>query len=242
MIDITPVPNVFSVGPLAIHSYGIAYAMGLAGAYVVTSREARARGLDARLLSSAMIVVAVAAPACSAETVLIETDCGRPVVLDDVARDSLLFAAIAVANAGPIQIAIPRPLELVAVLLVGFVAGAWVDRVCRRPIMVAADLGRAILLGSIPVAAVAGVLGLGQLFVVAFLAAFMSMFFDSADRAFLPTIVERDELAAEFTAFGIAGALIQILTAPIAIAAAAQSFVASGALIRSIQRPEFQTG
>jgi Na+/melibiose symporter-like transporter len=100
------------------------------------------------------------------------------------------------------------------------------------------------------VAALAGVLGLGQLYAVAFLAAILSTFFDAADRAFLPTIVERDELiaansaltasasAAEFSAFGIGGILVQLFTAPIAIAVDALSFVASAVLLGSIHRPE----
>jgi Na+/melibiose symporter-like transporter len=167
-----------------------------------------------------------------------------------VTRYALPFAAISVANAGPIEISILRSLELVGVLLVGFAAGAWVDRVRRRPIMVAADFGRAILLGSVPLAAVAGVLGLGHLYAVAFFAAILSTFFDSADRAFLPSIVERDDLvqansaltassaAAEFSAFGVAGVLVQVFTAPIAIAVDAVSFVVSGLLIRSIRRAE----
>jgi MFS family permease len=167
-----------------------------------------------------------------------------------VTRYALPFAAIAVANAGPAQIAVLRALELIGVLLVGLAAGAWVDRLRRRPIMVAADLGRAVLLGSIPLAALAGVLGLGQLFAVAFLAAILSTFFDAADRAFLPGIVERDELiaansaltasasAAEFSAFGIGGILVQLFTAPFAIALDAASFVASAVLIGSIHRPE----
>ena len=167
-----------------------------------------------------------------------------------VTRYALPFAAIAVANAGPIQIAVLRALELIGVLVVGLVAGAWVDRLRRRPMMIVADLGRAVLLGSIPVAALAGVLGLGQLYAVAFLAAILSTFFDAADRAFLPTIVERDELiaansaltasasAAEFSAFGIGGILVQLFTAPIAIAVDALSFVASAVLLGSIHRSE----
>jgi MFS family permease len=167
-----------------------------------------------------------------------------------VTRYALPFAAIEVASAGPFQIAVLRALDLVGVLLVGLVAGAWVDRLRRRPIMVVADLGRAVLLGSIPVAAIAGVLSLAQLFAVAFLAAILSTFFDSADRAFLPTIVERDELisansaltasasAAEFSAFGVSGVLVQLFSAPIAIAVDAASFVASALFIGSIRRPE----
>ena len=61
MIDITPSPIAFSIGPLAVHWYGIAYAVGLAAVYLVVSREARWRGLDVQLLTNAMIVVAIAA-------------------------------------------------------------------------------------------------------------------------------------------------------------------------------------
>ncbi len=61
MIDLTPSPIAFSIGPLAVHWYGIAYAVGLAVAYLVIAHEARRLGLDARLLPNAMIVVAAAA-------------------------------------------------------------------------------------------------------------------------------------------------------------------------------------
>jgi phosphatidylglycerol:prolipoprotein diacylglycerol transferase len=61
VIDLTPDPIAFSIGPLAVHWYGIAYAVGLAAAYLVISREARWRGLDAGLLGSGMIAVAAAA-------------------------------------------------------------------------------------------------------------------------------------------------------------------------------------
>ncbi len=61
MIDITPSPIAFSIGPIAVHWYGIAYAVGLAAAYLVISREARWRKLDVGLLPNAMIAVAIAA-------------------------------------------------------------------------------------------------------------------------------------------------------------------------------------
>ena len=61
MIDLTPSPIAFAIGPLAVHWYGIAYAVGLAAAYLVISREARWRGLDVELLTNAMILVAAAA-------------------------------------------------------------------------------------------------------------------------------------------------------------------------------------
>jgi MFS family permease len=167
-----------------------------------------------------------------------------------ITRTALPLAAIYLLEAGPIEISALRSLELVGWLLVGLVAGAWVDRLRRRPIMILADLGRALLLGSIPVAAIAGVLTLAQLIIVAFLAAMLSTFFNSASTAYLPTIVARGRLiaansalsasasAAEFTGFALSGFLIQILTAPIAIAIDAISFVVSALLLGTIRRRE----
>jgi phosphatidylglycerol:prolipoprotein diacylglycerol transferase len=61
VIDFTPTAIAFSIGPIAVHWYGIAYAVGLAVAYLVIAHEARWQGLDVRILPNAMIVVAVAA-------------------------------------------------------------------------------------------------------------------------------------------------------------------------------------
>ena len=167
-----------------------------------------------------------------------------------VTRIALPFVAIETLRAGPIEIAALRAVDLVAALLVGFVAGAWVDRLRRRPVMIWADLGRAVLLGSIPVAAVGGWLTLAQVLLVSSLAAVLTTFFDVADKAYLPTIVSRAELvrangalaatssAVEFLAFGAAGFLVKLLTAPIAIAVDACSFIVSAAFLGGIRRPE----
>ena len=167
-----------------------------------------------------------------------------------VTRTALPFAAILTLGAGPIEIATLRALQLIPGLLVGLFAGAWVDRLRRRPIMIVADLGRAVLLGSIPVAAVAGVLRLEQLYLVAFLASGLTTFFDVADRAYLPTVVRHDQLVpansaltasasvAEFSAFGISGFLIQLFSAPLTIALDAVSFLVSALFLGSIRRAE----
>lgn len=167
-----------------------------------------------------------------------------------VTRIALPLAAILVLGAGALEVAILRSLELGATLLVGLVAGAWVDRLRRRPVLIWADLGRAALLGSVPVAFALGVLTFWQLLAVSGLAAILTTFFDSADNAYLPTIVQREHLvdangalaasgsASEFMAFGISGFLVQVLTAPIAIAVDALSFVASALLLGSIRHEE----
>ena len=167
-----------------------------------------------------------------------------------VTRTALPFAAILVLNAGPLEIAAIRSCEIVGGLVVGLVAGAWVDRLRRRPVMIVADLGQAACLGSIPVAAVGGVLTMPQLIIVALLASALSTFHDVADSAYLPTVVERDQLVAansalrgsssvaEVSAFSLGGVLVQLLTAPIAIALDAVSFVVSAIVLGTIRKPE----
>lgn len=167
-----------------------------------------------------------------------------------ITRTALPLAAILVLGAGALEVSLLRGLEIGAGLVFGLVAGVWVDRLRRRPIMIVADLGRAVLLGSVPVAAYANALTLPHLLVVAFLAAILTIFFDVADRAYLPTLVAPERLVAanssltatmsvaEFAGFGISGFLIQLLTAPIAIAIDAVSFVVSALLIREIRAPE----
>ena len=167
-----------------------------------------------------------------------------------ITRTALPFAAIIVLDAGAGEIAAIRSAELIAALIVGLVAGAWVDRLRRRPIMIWADLGRAILLGSIPVTAVLGFLGMPQLLIVSFGAAVLSTFYDVADNAYLPTVVSRKKLVsansaltatgsvAEFSAFGIGGFLIEVFTAPIAIAIDAVTFVFSALLLGTIRKKE----
>jgi MFS family permease len=167
-----------------------------------------------------------------------------------ITRMALPLAAILVLGSGAVEVAILRGLELGATLLFGLVAGAWVDRLRRRPVLIWADLGRAALLGSIPVAFALGVLTYWQLLIVSGLAAILTTFFDAADSAYLPTIVDRERLvdanaalaasgsAAEFMAFGISGFLVQLFSAPIAIAIDAASFVGSALLLGSIRTEE----
>lgn len=167
-----------------------------------------------------------------------------------ITRTALPFAAILVLDAGPIEISAIRSAELVAALIVGLFAGAWVDRLRRRPILIWSDIGRALLLGSIPVAFLVGQLTLAHLLFVAFAAAVLTTFFDIADNAYLPTVVSRDRLVsansaltatgsvAEFSAFGIGGFLIELLRAPIAIAIDAVTFLVSALLLLTIRKKE----
>jgi len=167
-----------------------------------------------------------------------------------VTRVALPFVAIITLNADAIGVAMVRSMDLVAGLAVGLVAGAWVDRLRRRPVLVGADIGRAVLLGLIPLAAIGGWLSMPLVLLIALLTAVLTTFFNAADTAFLPTIVARRDLVrangalaasssvSEFLAFGSAGFLVQILTAPIAIFIDAVSFVISAVLLGSIRVKE----
>src|SRR5438105_14016026 len=83
---------------------------------------------------------------------------------------ALPLTAVLCLGAGPTETGLLVAARMAPSLVVGLFVGAWVDRLPRRPIMIGADIGSAVVIGSVPLAAAAGVLGLGQLYVVAFLA------------------------------------------------------------------------
>jgi MFS family permease len=132
-------------------------------------------------------------------------------------------------------------------LLFGLPAGVWVDRLPRRPVMIVADLGRAALMASVPLAWAFGALTVAQLIAVALLAGVLTVFFTVADTAFLPAVVGAERLTdgnsalqASFAAAGIAGpslggGLVQLLGAPVAVLADAASFVASALCVAGIR-------
>src|ERR1700730_16420258 len=79
------------------------------------------------------------------------------------------LTAALVLNASPGQMGLLGAFEFAPFLLLSLFAGVWVDRLLRRPILIAADIGRAVLLGSIPVAALFGALRMEQLYAVGLL-------------------------------------------------------------------------
>ncbi|MEX2159136.1 MAG: MFS transporter [Dehalococcoidia bacterium] len=135
-------------------------------------------------------------------------------------------------------------------LVFGLVAGVWVDRLRRLPVMIAADLGRAALLVSIPIAYAFDALRIEQLYAVALAAGVLTIIFDVAYQSYVPTIVSRDELiegnsklaatasVSEFAGFSVSGWLVQIFSGPFAILVDAISFVISAVFLRSIRTPE----
>lgn len=163
---------------------------------------------------------------------------------------ALPLMAVLVLAATPAQMGLLSALEAAPVLLVGLLAGVWADRLPRRPILIACDVGRAILLGSIPLAALLGLLRLGQLYVVVVLVGTLTVFFDVADQSLLPSLLAPERLVegnsrlgissslAEIGGPGVAGVLVQAITAPLAIAVDAASFLCSALCVGLIRAPE----
>ena len=146
-----------------------------------------------------------------------------------ITRIALPLVAILVLGAGPIEIADPaQPRPRRGARRSGWSPGAWVDRLRRRPVLIWADLGRAVLLGSIPAAFVLGVLHVPQLLVVDRPGGRPDRVLrrrrqrlpadDRRARAADRTPTRRCPRAArpsEFLAFGISGFLVQLLSAPV---------------------------
>jgi len=167
-----------------------------------------------------------------------------------ITREGIPLTALLVLHAGTVQMGLLNALGGIAVLVFGLAAGVWIDRLRRRPVLIAADLGRAALLASIPAAALAGRLTMAQLYAVAALAGVMTIFFYVADQSYLPALVERERILeanskltlsstiAEIAGPGLTGFLVQAITAPIAILFDALSFLASALLLAGIRKRE----
>jgi MFS family permease len=163
---------------------------------------------------------------------------------------ALPLTALLTLNSTALEQGFLQAVQAGPVLVTGLFAGVWVDRLRRRPVMIVADLARAALLLSIPATAFAGRLTMGQLYGVAAAAAVFTALFDAAYRAYLPTLVGRENLVegnaklsatasiAEMGGFAAAGALVQFLSGPLAILADAATFVVSALTLRWIRTPE----
>ncbi|MFF5174481.1 MFS transporter [Micromonospora sp. NPDC000089] len=157
--------------------------------------------------------------------------------------------AVAVLDATPGQVGLLGVLGTAAFLLIGLPAGVWVDRADRRTVMIVADLLRAALFASVPLAWWAGRLTIGQLGLVVLLSGAATVFFDVAEQSYLPAVVGRDRLLAANSVLlttgatiqiggrALGGFLVQLLTAPVALVLNAVAYLASAALLARL-RPD----
>jgi predicted MFS family arabinose efflux permease len=160
-----------------------------------------------------------------------------------------LLAALTL-GASPIAVGVLAAASGLPHLLFGLLAGAWLDRLRRRPVMIAADVGRAALLLVIPIAAWRGMLSIEVLIAVAFMTESLTVFFDVGYLAYVPTLVRRSDLVAansrlEATASGarvigpaLAGGVVRWLGAPLALLIDAISYLVSACFLWRIRKPE----
>jgi MFS family permease len=167
-----------------------------------------------------------------------------------VGRVALPLVAVLTLNASPVEMGLLRTADILPAILFSLFAGVWVDRLRRRPILIGVDLGRALLLATIPLAAVLGTLRLEWLYAVGVGVGVLTILFEVAYRSYLPSLVSREALieanarlsatsaVVEVGSFTVAGALVQALTAPVAILVDAVSFLASSVSLVLIRHRE----
>ena len=163
---------------------------------------------------------------------------------------ALPLVAILVLEVSAFEVALLGVIEFAPFILISLPAGVWVDRLRRKPILVVADVGRALLLLSVPVAYWADALTIWQLYVVGFAVGVLTVFFDVAYQSYLPSLVAREEIiegnskleisrsGAQLAGPGLAGGLVEALTAPVAVFVDAISFLCSAFFLFRIRKEE----
>jgi predicted MFS family arabinose efflux permease len=166
---------------------------------------------------------------------------------------ALPLVALLVLKASALQVALLSAATTSAFLLIALPAGVLVDRLPRRRLMLWCDLGRVVLLGSVPVAQVADVLTLAQLYVIALLSSVLTVFFSVAYQSYLPTLIHRSQLmegngklstsqsAAQIAGPGLGAALVGVVGAAKAMVGDAASYAVSAMTLLAIRRDEPKT-
>ena len=163
---------------------------------------------------------------------------------------ALPLVAIIVLEESAFKVAALTSIEFLPFLLFTLPAGVWVDRLRRKPILVLGNLGRAVALLSVPIVYWAGTLTIWQLYVVGFAVGVCTVFFDVAYQSYIPALVGREDVveanskleisraAASIAGPGMAGGLIALLTAPVAVLVDAVSYAVSALLLVGIRKQE----
>lgn len=175
---------------------------------------------------------------------------GQMVSLLGTWMGALGLLAVVYLHASPAQVGVLAAAAGAPVLLLSLPAGVWVDRLPRRPLLVAADVARFAVLLTLPLLALAERLAIAHVYAAAALAGACGVVFELAHRSYLPAVVGRDELveanglleaggsASEVIAPAAGGALVQAASAPFAVLVDALTFLVSAAFVASIAGPE----
>jgi MFS family permease len=170
---------------------------------------------------------------------------------DQVTQLGLPLVAVLTLGADATQMGTLTAVGLLPHLLFSLPAGVWLDRIrARRRLMIAADLGRAALIASIPLTSALGALSMPQLYVVGFLSGSLAVVFDLSWNTLFVAVTQRDRYVEAMALLNgsrslasvggptIGGLLVQVLGAPLAMLADALSYLGSVLFLRRIQSPE----
>lgn len=158
--------------------------------------------------------------------------------------------AILLLQVTALQLGVLNALAFIAFPFLGLPAGVWIDRVRRRPVMIAMSLVQVVTLGSVPAAFILGVLGLYQLYAVALVMGTTTLFFDVAYQSYLPSLVRKEDVVegnqklqvsasgAQVVGPSIASGLMVLLGAAKAVVSDALGTLAASLLLISIRKPE----
>jgi Na+/melibiose symporter-like transporter len=167
-----------------------------------------------------------------------------------ISSSALAYTAIYFLRASPLQMGFLSGSGAAAILVFGLFAGACADRLRRRPILIAADLARAVVLASIPVAAALHRLTMEHLYVATAIGGVLTVLFEASYRAYVPSLLHREQVLEansklalsesipEVVAPGFTGVLVTWITAPMTILFDAASFLISAISLALIRRPE----
>ncbi|HWE99278.1 MAG TPA: MFS transporter [Caulobacteraceae bacterium] len=160
-----------------------------------------------------------------------------------ISREGIPLTAVLTLGAGPLTVGVLAAIRAGPAVIAGLAGGAWVDRSERRRLMIGADLLRAGLLIAVPIAALTHHLSLAILLAAAALVGAAGTIFDMASHAYLPSIVAPQQIVAANAALtasdavaevagpGLAGVLISLLGAPVALGINAATYLASAAVL-----------
>jgi MFS family permease len=156
-----------------------------------------------------------------------------------VAYFSVSIIAVVVLELGEVQIGVLNAMDQIALVLFGLLVGAWVDRVRRKPVIVVSEAARALILLSVPMAWMFDALTVWHLFAAVFLLGLASVFFDVAQSSYIPMLIDNEQLtgansriqgirsASDAGGPVLAGPLVSVLTAPVAVVVAVGAFAVS---------------
>src|SRR6266568_2346683 len=209
-----------------------------------------ARGIDRSGLSPSVCAAMVSTHSGNGDFIKLWTGFTIARVGSQITVLALPLTAVLLLGAGATETGLLVAAQMLPSIVAGLFIGVWVDRLPRRPIMIWSDIGSAVVIASVPLAAAVDALSLAQLYVVSFLGGAFAVSTDLARAAMVPSLVGRTRLVAansrlqasnavaQVAGPSLGGILVQTLTAPIAMLWDAVGFVVSALFIVTIRSPE----